>query len=283
MNLLLISPHSLQHMGISRATIRRASMFLFMGALLISGCTLGDRGSAFAEPEPERGVSPSSQPTSRPSYSKWTGRALVASGSPTTSHKAQWGEASFGLAISPQALHRPDKDEGVAVFAGGCFWCMEGPFEKLRGVTAVLSGYTGGKVENPTYSQVSAKQTDHLEAVLVFYHPSQVTYEQLLETYWQSINPTQADGQFADRGPQYLTAIFTLNSQQEVEAERSKQALQASGKFAEPIAVKLLTASEFWPAEDDHQDYYKTNPTHYQRYRHGSGRAGYLKKTWGVK
>lgn len=217
---------------------------------------------------------PSSQPSGESPDSQARGRAVA------TSKVAHWGSGSFGQALSPQALHRPADDQGVAIFAGGCFWCMEAPFESLNGVEAVYSGYTGGEESHPTYSQVSASRTHHLEAVLVYYRPSEISYDALLKRFWRSINPTQADGQFADRGPQYRTAIFSIDATQAQAALESKTQLERSGKFSDPIAVQLLKSATFWPAEDYHQDYYKTHSAHYQRYKVGSGRAGYLKKTW---
>ena len=175
---------------------------------------------------------------------------------------------------NPQKLEK-------AVFAGGCFWCMEGPFEKLPGVLSVVSGYTGGKKSNPTYREVSAGITKHAEAVEVNYNPTKVSYEKLLDIFWRSINPTQANGQFADIGPQYRTAIFFRNEEQKSLAEASKKELAKSGKFKKPIVTEIVPASTFYPAEEYHQDYYKKNPKHYKAYRIGSGREGFLKKTWG--
>lgn len=169
----------------------------------------------------------------------------------------------------------------TATFAGGCFWCMEGPFEQLDGVSAVISGYTGGTTPNPTYEDVSSGRTGHAEAIQITYDPAKVTYEQLLEVFWRNIDPTQADGQFADHGRQYRTAIFYHTEEQRRLAEASKQALQSSGKFTQPIVTTIEPAAAFYPAEAYHQDYYKKNPSHYQRYRIGSGRAGFLQRTWG--
>jgi methionine-S-sulfoxide reductase len=168
----------------------------------------------------------------------------------------------------------------TATFAGGCFWCMEPPFEKLPGVQSVTSGYTGGAEPHPTYQQVSSGQTGHAESVQVVYDPSQVTYERLLEAFWMNIDPTQADGQFADRGRQYRTAIFYHTEEQRRLAEASKQRLARSGKFAKPIVTEVVPAGPFYPAEDYHQDYYKKSPFRYHLYRMGSGREGFLKKTW---
>ena len=177
----------------------------------------------------------------------------------------------------------PTATRGQAVFAGGCFWCMEPPFEKLDGVKAVYSGYTGGTEIAPTYRAVYSGQTGHAEAVLVEYDPAKITYEKLLFTYWRSINPTQVNGQFYDVGPQYRTAIFYLNAGQKKLAEVSKQELADSGKFKAKIAVQIVPATRFWKAEEYHQDYYKQNPAHYKQYATGSGRTGYLEQLWGPK
>lgn len=190
---------------------------------------------------------------------------------------------TFGQPIHPKKDHSPSKGKSIAIFAGGCFWCMEAPFESVKGVSQVLSGYIGGVKGYPTYQEVSASQTKHLEAVIVYFNPKVISYSQLLDIFWRNINPTQTDGQFADRGDQYKTAIFYITPKQKSEARRSKSQLSNSQKFSEPIATRLIPASVFWPAEDYHQNYYKTNPTHYQRYKIGSGRARYLKNTWGSK
>ncbi|MEQ9362889.1 MAG: peptide-methionine (S)-S-oxide reductase MsrA [Leptospirales bacterium] len=187
-----------------------------------------------------------------------------------------------GQAGTTEIELKPTAARGQAVFAGGCFWCMEPPFEKLAGVTAVYSGYTGGPETGPAYKAVAAGKTKHAEAVLVEYDPKKITYEKLLYTYWRSINPTQINGQFFDVGPQYRTAIFYLNDEQKALAEKSKRELAASGKFKEPIAVQIVPPTRFWKAEEYHQDYYKKNPAHYERYAKGSGRKGYLKRTWSV-
>ncbi|WP_338156634.1 peptide-methionine (R)-S-oxide reductase MsrB [Seleniivibrio woodruffii] len=169
----------------------------------------------------------------------------------------------------------------TAIFAGGCFWCMEPPFSFLDGVKDVSAGYTGGKVENPTYEDVSAGYTGHYEAVRIIYDPAKVKYEKLLDIFWRNIDPTDAGGQFADRGTQYKTAIFYTTAAQKTAAEKSKDALGKSGKFKESIKTAVLPAAKFYPAENYHQDYAQKNKTHYDRYKVGSGRAGYLKKTWG--
>jgi methionine-S-sulfoxide reductase len=171
----------------------------------------------------------------------------------------------------------------VAVLAGGCFWCMQPPFDKTKGVIKTVVGYTGGRELNPTYEDVSNKRTGHFEAIEVTFDPAQVSYAQILEIFWRSIDPTQANGQFADIGPQYRTAIFYRTEAQKRTAEESKQKLAQSGKFSKPIATLILPASTFWPAEEYHQKYYLKNPEHYRRYAIGSGRYPFLERTWGIK
>ena len=171
--------------------------------------------------------------------------------------------------------------EGLATFAGGCFWCVEADLEKVSGVREVVSGYTGGEKENPTYEEVSSGTTGHLEAVQVHYDPSEVTYEQLLDVFWRHIDPTDPGGQFVDRGPQYRSAIFYHNEHQKKVAEQSKASLAASGRLDKPIVTEIRPFTRFYPAEDYHQDYYKNHSFRYKFYRSGSGRDRFLKKTWG--
>jgi peptide methionine sulfoxide reductase msrA/msrB len=172
--------------------------------------------------------------------------------------------------------------EAVATFAGGCFWCMEAPFEKLDGVGEVVAGYTGGKTQNPTYEQVSTGTTGHAEAVQVHYDPAKVSYETLLQVFWRQIDPTDPDGQFVDRGSQYRAAIFVHDDAQRKAAEASKAALAASRRFDEkPIVTEIVTFEKFWPAEDYHQDFHKKKPAHYDGYRRGSGRDRLLDDKWG--
>jgi peptide methionine sulfoxide reductase msrA/msrB len=173
------------------------------------------------------------------------------------------------------------EDATVATFAGGCFWCMEPPFEKLDGVYAVISGYTGGPEENPTYKQVSYGQTGHTEAVQIHFDPARVSYEFLLQVFWRQIDPTDADGQFVDRGSQYRPGIFWHDEEQRRLAEASRDALEASGRFDKPIVVEISEAAAYWPAEDYHQDFYKKSPDHYRSYRRGSGRDRFIKANWG--
>ncbi len=171
------------------------------------------------------------------------------------------------------------EESHTAIFAGGCFWCMEPPFEKLDGVLSVVSGYTGGQGENPTYENYGRK--GHLEAIQVSYDPQKVSYRDLLAVFWKNIDPTDDGGQFVDRGRYYRSAIFYLNEEQKAEAEASKSALERSGVFDKPVVTEILPAGPFFPAEDYHQDYYKNRPFHYQFYRYNSGRDNFLEKTWG--
>ena len=171
----------------------------------------------------------------------------------------------------------------VATFAGGCFWCMEPPYDKLPGVDATISGYTGGTKVNPTYEEVSSGRTGHAEAVQVIYDPKKISYEQLLDVYWHNVDPTVKDRQFCDSGTQYRTAIFYHDQAQRQAAEASKAALEKSKPFREPIVTQIVMAGPFYPAEDYHQDYYKKNPVRYQIYRTGCGRDARLKDLWGDK
>lgn len=179
-----------------------------------------------------------------------------------------------GTGTSQEPLER-------ATFAGGCFWCMEPPYDKLDGVISTTPGYTGGDEKNPTYEMVSSGRTGHLEAVQVLYNPSRVSYEQLLEVFWKNIDPTQTEGQFADIGPQYRTAVFYHNEEQRIMAEHSKKRIEASGKFGKKkIVTLILPAREFYPAEEYHQDYYRKEPFRYKSYRWGSGRERFLQEKW---
>ncbi len=167
-----------------------------------------------------------------------------------------------------------------AIFAGGCFWCIESAFELMPGVIEAISGYTGGTVENPTYEQVSRGTTGHYEAVLVRYNPEEIAYEELLAQFWRSIDPTDAGGQFFDRGSQYYTAIFYTDEDQRLQAEASKRALEASGRFDDPIVTPILQAQPFYVAEDYHQDYFQKYISQYKAYSAASGRDAYLEQTW---
>lgn len=168
-----------------------------------------------------------------------------------------------------------------ATFAGGCFWCMQPPYDKIPGVISTVVGYAGGTLKNPSYEAVSTGESGHVEAVQITFDKTKASYGQLLEIFWRSIDPTQAGGQFADIGSQYETAIFYQNEEQKKAALASKESLQKSKKFDKIIAVKIKPAGEFYPAEDGHQKYYKKNPEHYEAYKAGSGRKRFLEKTWG--
>ncbi|GAB2794955.1 peptide-methionine (S)-S-oxide reductase MsrA [Halomonas shantousis] len=185
------------------------------------------------------------------------------------------------LALLPLAglPHSASADEAVATFAGGCFWCMEPPYDRLDGVKSTTSGYTGGHVDNPSYQQVSAGQTGHAEAVKVVYDPDVIDYATLLDVFWHNIDPFAEDRQFCDTGSQYRSAIFTHDEEQRRLAEQSKAALKQH--FERNIATQIEPAGEFWAAEDYHQDYYRKNPVRYRFYRAGCGRDERLKEVWG--
>ena len=167
-----------------------------------------------------------------------------------------------------------------ATFAGGCFWCMEPPFEKLDGVTDVVSGYTGGDEKYPTYDEVSSGKTAHLEAIEITYDPEKIAFKKLLSVFWRQIDPTDPDGQFVDRGASYRSAIFFHDEEQKKLAEESKAALAELGRYNKPIVTKIIQATPFYKAEEYHQDFYKKNPVRYKFYRFRSGRDQYLKKIW---
>ena len=169
----------------------------------------------------------------------------------------------------------------VATFAGGCFWCVEAGFEKLEGVSEVISGFSGGVIKNPSYRQVASGSTRHIEAVQVFYDEEVVSYKDLLDSFWRQINPTDDGGQFVDRGHQYKPAIFFHNEKQKLAAQQSSQALAATGRYEKPLKTEFTPYKAFYAAEDYHQDYYKKNPIRYKFYRFNSGRDQYLEKTWG--
>ena len=174
-----------------------------------------------------------------------------------------------------------DRNElAVATFAGGCFWCMEAAFEGNDGVIDVISGYSGGKEENPTYQEVGSGQTGHLEAIQVYYNPLQTTFKDLVDWFFRNIDPTDDSGQFADKGSQYRTAIFYKNNEEKKVAELAKEELTKSGIFDKPIMTKILSYKNFYTAEEYHQDYYKKNPLSYNRYAKGSGRKDFIEETW---
>ena len=196
--------------------------------------------------------------------------------------------AGFGLFVNLESAGEvKDMESGKnsgymeATFAGGCFWCMEPPFDSLSGVVETIVGYSGGKEKNPTYEQVWQGRTGHAEAIRVVYDPAKIDYETLLETFWINIDPTQVDGQFADRGRHYRTAIFYHDDSQKEKALLSKKKLEESGKFKKPIVTSVEKFVSFYRAEEYHQNYYQKNPIHYGNYKIGSGRAGFIERNWG--
>lgn len=195
---------------------------------------------------------------------------------PTRQHAVANSDSNASAAAESNAA-----EVAVATLAGGCFWCLESTFEKLPGVSEVISGYTGGHTENPTYQQVGGGGSGHTEAVQVQYDPRKISYPQLLHAFWREIDPTDAHGQFVDRGSMYRPAIYYHNQQEKDLAIVSRDQLQASGRFDKPIKVEISAAPTFYKAESYHQNYYKTNPYRYKIYRHGSGRDQFLEKTWG--
>ncbi|UCD47959.1 MAG: peptide-methionine (S)-S-oxide reductase MsrA [Deltaproteobacteria bacterium] len=208
--------------------------------------------------------------------SKWTGYlfslslALVAATS-----------VAAGNDPGTKMTEKASKNKENATFAGGCFWCMESPFDKLPGVVSVTVGYTGGTVENPTYEQVSAGVTGHAEAVQIVYNPSEIGYEKLLDVFWHNTDPTVKDRQFCDVGSQYRPGIFYHGEEQRLLALKSKEALEKTKPFKEPILTEVTAAGEFYPAEEYHQHYYRKNPIRYKYYRSGCGRDRRLKELWG--
>jgi peptide-methionine (S)-S-oxide reductase len=183
-------------------------------------------------------------------------------------------------AAGPAPTPAPREGLARATFAGGCFWCMEPPFDALDGVVATTSGYMGGRVKDPSYEQVSSGGTGHAEVVQVRYDPAKVTYEKLLEVFWHNVDPTVRDRQFCDVGEQYRTAIFVHDDAQRRLAEESKKRIEAAGTLPGPVVTPIVTAGPFYPAEEYHQDFYKKNPLRYGTYRAGCGRDARLKKLW---
>ncbi len=191
-----------------------------------------------------------------------------------------WSLAA-GLPRSARAAAPADSPRATADFAGGCFWCMESPFEALSGVISVTSGFSGGPEKNPTYAQVSAGKTGHMESIEVVYDPKKITYKKLLDVYWHNIDPTQGDGQFCDHGTQYRSAIFYRDENQRRLAAESKDAIEKSKRLKSPIVTRMIAFRAFYPAEEYHQDYYKKNPDHYHEYRTACGRDERLRAIWG--
>ncbi len=185
----------------------------------------------------------------------------------------------LSLPLTIQANQAPEKS-AIAIFAGGCFWCMQPPFDKTPGVIKTIVGYTGGTIANPTYKQVSSGDTGHVEAIEVYYDPKEISYKRLLEIFWHNIDPTDADGQFCDRGSPYLSRIFYLDEQQKHLALGSKEVFLKAKRFPK-IATQVLPATTFYPAEEYHQKYYQKNPLRYKFYRYRCGRDDKLKRLWG--
>jgi peptide-methionine (S)-S-oxide reductase len=199
----------------------------------------------------------------------------TACGQPDARSKPTAVNASAGLSSSPDSI-------GIATFAGGCFWCTEADFDKVPGVISTTSGYIGGTTVNPTYKQVSAGKTGHIEAVQVRFDPAKTNFAKLLAAFWPTIDPLTPDRQFCDGGSQYRSAIFYHDAEQKRQAEASKAALAASGRFTQPIVTEILPATEFYPAEEYHQDYHVKNPIRYSYYRSNCGRDARLAEVWGI-
>ena len=193
------------------------------------------------------------------------------------------GGAALTQAQTPKPAAKPAAGTGhaKAIFAGGCFWCMEQPYDVLDGVVSTTSGYIGGQKKNPTYEEVSSGRTGHTEAVEVVYDPKKVSYEKLLDVFWRNIDPTVKNEQFCDRGTQYRSGIFYINDEQKKLAEASKAVLDKSKPFKAPIVTEITRAAEFYPAVDYHQDFYIKNPVRYKFYRNGCGRDARLQQLWG--
>ncbi len=203
---------------------------------------------------------------------------LLASLTPTACAPDSGADQATKPAAEPAAA---TEGLGKATFAGGCFWCMEPPFDELEGVVSTTSGYIDGHVDNPTYSQVSAGVTGHTEAVQIVFDPAKISYGELLEVFWRNIDPLAVDRQFCDGGNQYRTGIYTHGKEQQRLAEESRETLVRSQRFDQPIATEIEPAAEFYPAEDYHQDYYRKSPMRYKMYRTGCGRDRRLKELWG--
>ncbi len=196
------------------------------------------------------------------------------------------GMLLFGMTLSGVAvnapLHAQDRPGmAKAYFAGGCFWCMEEVFEKVPGVSSVISGYMGGRVANPSYEDVSAGGTGHAESVEVIYDPAKVSYRELLNAFWKNVDPLTPNAQFCDHGSQYRSAIFVQNEEERRLAEESKRAIEDSRRFKEPVVTQIVSAAPFYPAEEYHQDFYKKNPIRYKFYKYNCGRTQRLEELWG--
>src|SRR5262245_51519156 len=191
------------------------------------------------------------------------------------------GALSLSIVVVAAAQNPAPSQTRTAVFAGGCFWCIEPAFDKAPGVIKSVVGYCGGTEPNPTYKLVTSEKTKYRESIEITYDPAKISYDQLLDIYWRQIDPTQTDGQFTDIGPSYRAAIFYGNAEEKKIAEASKEKLTGSGKFKKPIVTEILPAMKFWPAEDYHQKYYQQNPDRFEAFEEGSGRVSFKKEKWG--
>ena len=191
--------------------------------------------------------------------------------------------AAAAAAMIAAGVQAAETKTATAIFAGGCFWCEEAVFDDVPGVISATSGYTGGTKQNPTYDEVSAGGTGHAESVKVVFDPAKITYEKLLDLFWHNVDPLTANAQFCDHGSQYRSAIFYTDESQKRLALASKEALEKSGRFKQPIVTEIVAAATFWPAEDYHQGYHKKNPLQYRFYRFGCGRDRRLEELWGPK
>jgi methionine-S-sulfoxide reductase len=189
--------------------------------------------------------------------------------------------ACAGLAVASHGQSLSSTSTKTAVFAGGCFWCIQPAFDKAPGVIKTVVGYCGGTEPNPTYKLVTSEKTNYRESIEITYDPAKISYDQLLDIYWRQIDPTQADGQFTDIGPSYRAAIFYGNADEKKIAEASKEKLTRSGKFKKTVVTEILPAMKFWPAEEYHQKYYRQNPEHFEAFEEGSGRVSFKKEKWG--
>jgi methionine-S-sulfoxide reductase len=189
----------------------------------------------------------------------------------------------FVLFVASSLLADLSPQTRTAVFAGGCFWCIQPAFDKAPGVIKTVVGYCGGTEPNPTYALVGSEKTNYRESIEITYDPAKITFDQLLDIYWRQINPTQSDGQFTDIGPSYRAAIFVQNDEERKVAEASKAKLTASGRFDKPIVTEILPTMKFWPAEDYHQKYYRQNPERFEAFEEGSGRESFKKEKWSGK
>jgi len=197
----------------------------------------------------------------------------------TSFHLLSYGLIAATIATS-QGQSLPPAETKTAIFAGGCFWCIQPAFDKANGVIKTVVGYSGGTEPNPTYELVSSEKTGYRESIQITYDPAKISYDHLLDIYWRQIDPTQADGQFTDIGPSYRAAIFFGNDNEKQIAEASKEKLARSGKFKKPIVTEILPAMKFYPAETYHQKYYQQNPEHFEAFEKGSGRVSFKKKSW---